>query len=173
MGVLPHRPPSPPIRALTVKRRTRLPPRVVSALVFGAAGMLPPTLWFVPALVTRHGDAVSWLLYLALPGACAAIAGALLGRPLAAPTAPGRGGGAMLRGVGVATAALLLFAPLYACVVKWTEPGWTSVLGLATAVLGVAALTLWWTLAVVGGLAGWLLYRWSLRRDPGRRIATG
>lgn len=153
--------------------RTRLPPRVVSALTFGGAGMLPPSLWFVPALVTRHGDAVSWLLYLGLPGASGAIAGALLGRPLAAPAAPGRDGGAILRGVGIATAALLLFAPLYARVVKWTEPGWTSVLGLATAVLGVAALTLWWTLAAVGGLAGWLLYRWSLRRDLGRRTATG
>ena len=155
-----------------MNRRTRLPPRVVSALTFGGAGMLPPALWFAPALVTRHGDAVSWLLYLVLPGASGAIAGALVGGPLAEPAAPGRDGGAILRGVGVATAALLLFAPLYACVVKWTEPGWTSVLGLATVVLGVAAITLWWTLAAVGGLAGWLLYRWSLRRDRGGRTAA-
>ncbi|HEX5386439.1 MAG TPA: hypothetical protein VFW66_07080 [Gemmatimonadales bacterium] len=106
---------------------------------------------------------MSWLLYLGLPALAAAAAGALFGRPLVAPSGPGRDGAAMLRGAGIATVALIFFAPLYACVVKWTEPGWTSVVGLTLLVIFFAALAMWWALAAMGGLVGWALYRFSLR----------
>ena len=147
----------------------RLPPRLVSALVFALAGALLPGLWFAPVLVQRRGDGVSWLLYVGLPGAAAAIAGGLLGSPLVAPVARDREGAAALRGVGIAAAALVLFAPLYAWVLKWTEPGWTSVLGLTVLVLEFGALAMGWPVAAVGGLVGWGLYRWSLRRSPAFR----
>jgi hypothetical protein len=137
---------------------------LISALVFALAGMLLPALWFAPVLVRAHGDQVSWLLYVGLPGVAAALAGGLLGSPLVVPTARGRDGAAMLRGAIIATAALVFFAPLYAGVVKWTAPGRTSVLGLTLLVLGFGALARWWAVARVGGLVGWVLYRWSLRR---------
>lgn len=142
----------------------RLPPRLVSALVFAVAGILLPGLWFAPVLVPGRRDGAVWLLYVGLPGVAAALAGALLGSPLVVPVARNRDGAAVLRGAGVATAALVFFAPLYALVLKWTEPGWTSVLGLTVLVLGFSALAIWWPVAAVGGLVGWGLYRWSLRR---------
>jgi len=142
----------------------RLPPRVLAALVFGVAGMLLPALWFLPVLVTSRGG-VSWLLYVWLPGAAGAMAGALLGRPLVRPTSQGHDGAAVVRGIAIATAALVLFAPLYASVVKLTEPGWTSVTGLTLLVLEFGTLAMGWGLAVVGGLVGWGLYRWSLRKS--------
>jgi hypothetical protein len=144
-------------------RSRRLPPRLLAGLAFGAAGMLLTALWFLPVLVRGHGDVVSWLLYVGLPGMAAAIAGAVLGHPLVRPSPPGGDGAAVLRGVAIATVALILFAPLYAWVLKWTEPGWTSVIGLTVLVLEFGALAMWWALAVVGGLVGWGLYRWSRR----------
>jgi hypothetical protein len=144
-------------------RLQRLPPRLLAALAFGVAGMLLTALWFGPVLVTGRGNRVTWLLYVGLPGVAGAMAGALLGPPLVRPSSRGGDRAAVLRGVGIATTALVLFAPLYACVLKWAEPGWTSVMGLTVLVLAFGALAMWWALAVVGGLVGWGLYRWAGR----------
>ena len=149
-----------------MSRPTRLPPRLLAALVFGAAGMLVPALWFAPVLVTGHGDRTNWLLYAGLPGVAAATAGALLGVPLVRAPSPGRDRAAILRGASIAAVALILFAPLYAVVLRLAEPGWTSTLGLALMVLEFGALAVGWVLLLAGGLVGWGLYRWALRAPP-------
>jgi hypothetical protein len=61
----------------------------------------------------------------------------------------------------IATVALMLFAPMFATVIKWTEPGWTSVASLSVLVLWFAFIAVWWMLAVVGAVVGWLLCRWA------------
>jgi hypothetical protein len=144
-----------------------LGPRTAAALAFGAAGMLLPAAWFAPVLLRAH-DAASWALYVALPGAAGAAAGALLGRTLATPGGVGDGASAALRGAGVGALALLLFAPLFAAGVKWSEPGWTSVLGLTALVLELGALAVGWAVLVVGGAVGWLLYRGTRARARAR-----
>lgn len=143
----------------------RLPPRLLAAVAFGGAAVLLTGLWFGPVLV-RRTDRVGWLLYVGLPGLAAAVSGAVFGRPLAHPRDPANGGPAFLRGAGIALAALFLFAPLYATVVKVTEPGWTSVAGLTILVLEFGGLALGWELVLVGGLAGWGLHRWARRASP-------
>ena len=55
----------------------------------------------------------------------------------------------------------MLFAPMFATVIKWTEPGWTSVASLSVLVLWFAFIAVWWMLAVVGAVVGWLLCRWA------------
>ena len=80
--------------------------RLWPAVAFGLAGVLVPAAWFGPVLAQSRNP-VSLLLFLGLPGLAAAAAGALLGRP---PVAP-------------------LFAPMFATVIKWTEPGRTTVRG--------------------------------------------
>ena len=144
---------------------SRLPPRLLAAMVFGGAAVLMTGLWFGPVLV-RRTDRVSWLLYVGLPGIAAAVSGAVFGRPLAHPRGPANDGQAFLRGAGIALAALFLFAPLYATVLKATEPGWTSVAGLTVLVLEFGGLALGWALVLVGGLAGWGLHRWARRVSP-------
>jgi hypothetical protein len=148
-----------------VVTRRQIPPRALAALVFGGAALLLTGLWFGPILVRRVAP-VSWLLYAILPGMAAAIAGALLGQPLVRRRVPGGGGSAFLRGAAIALVALVLFAPLYAGVVKVTEPGWTSVVGLTGLVLEFGVVALGWALVLVGGLAGWGLHRWAGRAPP-------
>jgi len=131
------------------------------------ARALPGTLelaaaWFLTSIIHGGGDRVALLLYLGLPGLSGSLAGAAFGRPLLEPSGPGRDGPAALRGAAIATAALLLFAPLFAIVFKLTQPGQTNVIGLTVFVLGFSALALWWVLAAVGAFVGWSLYRWAM-----------
>jgi uncharacterized BrkB/YihY/UPF0761 family membrane protein len=114
--------------------------------------------WFGPVLAGSRNP-VSFLLFLGFPGLAAAVAGALLGQPLVAPSRPRRGWWAARRGAAIATVALMLFAPTFATVIKWTEPGWTSVASLSVLVLWFVFITVWWTLAAVGAVVGWLLHR--------------
>jgi hypothetical protein len=141
----------------------RVPPRLLAALVFGGAGMLLPALWFGASLADGRGGLIGWLLYLILPGVSGAVAGAAFGRPLAAAPAPGRDAMAALRGIGIAAAALILFAPVFACVMAWTTTAPTNIGRLSLAVLAFSVLAMGWALAAVGALAGWILYRWSRR----------
>jgi hypothetical protein len=141
-------------------------------LAFGLAGVLTSGAWLGPVLAGSRNP-VSFLLFLALPGLAAAVAGALLGRPLVAPSRPRSGWWAARRGAGIATVALMLFAPMFATVIKWTEPGWTGVASLSVLVLWFAFIAVWWMLAAVGAVVGWLLYRsaGSGRRGVGSTIA--
>ena len=134
--------------------------RLWPALAFGLAGVLVSAGWFLPVLA-RSRNPVSFLLFLGLPGVTAAVAGALMGRPLVAPSRPRSDWWAARRGAAIATVALMLFAPMFAAVIKMTEPGWTSVVGLTMLVLWFAFLAAWWVLVAVGAVVGWLLYRWA------------
>lgn len=133
--------------------------RLWPAMAFGFAGLLVSTPWFL-LVIARSRNPVSFLLFLGLPGIAAAVAGALLGRPLVAPS-PRSGWWAAGRGAAIATVALLLFAPMFATVIKWTEPGWTSVVGLSFLVLWFAFIAVWGKVAAVGAGVGWVLHRWA------------
>jgi hypothetical protein len=133
--------------------------------------MLVTAAWFGPVLVGSR-DGVTWLLFLGLPGACGATAGALFGRPLATPAGLQDDRGAVVRGVAIAAAAFLLYAPLFAWVLGWSEPGWTNVLGLTALVAAFGILAVGWVLAGTGGLVGWLLNRWARRTCSGEKPAA-
>lgn len=140
---------------------TRFPQRwarLVAALSFGAAGVLLPVLWFGPTLL-RNRDGVGGVLYIVLPGLAAATAGALAGHPLLSATRTRGTWQAVGRGALVASLALLIFAPLFALLFRWTAPERTDGLGLTAFVLVFSAVAVWPTAAATGGAVGWLLYR--------------
>jgi hypothetical protein len=133
-------------------------PRLFTALVFGAAGFLLAATWFLP-VATPSRRPVGFMLYIVLPGVAAGLAGGLLGAPLLDSARCRSGARAALRGAATSLAALVIFAPLFAFGLKWTEPGWTSLIGLAWLVLTVGLLAVGWMVAVVGAGAGWLVWR--------------
>jgi hypothetical protein len=57
----------------------------------------------------------------------------------------------------------VLFAPIFATVVWWAEPGWNRVLGLTMLVLCFAFIAVWRVVAGTGALTGWWLYWWAAR----------
>lgn len=132
-------------------------PRTLAGITFGAAGVLLTAAWFLPTAV-RNQDPVALLLYVGLPGVAAAAAGAAFGGPLLDATRVRTPGAAAVRGALVATLAILIFAPLFALVFTWANPGRTTVLGLTAAVLIFVALVVWWVVVMVGALLGWLLF---------------
>ena len=142
----------------------RLPerqPRLVGAVAFGVAGLLVASAWFFPAVI--HGaDPVVALLYLFLPCLSATVSGAIFG-PWVLAAGRKRAMTGALWGAGASTAAIFLFAPLFAAVLSWTERGWTNVLGLALLVLWWSLIAVGWPVACVGALVGWLLSRWPAR----------
>lgn len=133
-------------------------PRILAALVFGAAGLLLAAAWFLPVVAPSRRP-VGFVLYIALPAVAAALAGGLLGAPLLDPARCRSGAGAALRGAATSLAALVIFAPLFALGIKWTEPGWTGIFGLAWLVLTIGLLAVGWVVAVAGAGAGWLVWR--------------
>lgn len=133
-----------------------LRPRLLAGLGFGAAGLLLSAAWFLPVVARSM---VGLTLYVALPGLAAAVAGGILGAPLLDPARCRSGAGAALRGAGTSLAALVIFAPLFALGIKWTEPGWTSLLGLAWLTLAGSLIAVGWVVAAVGALVGWLVWR--------------
>ena len=136
----------------------RVQPRLLAALAFGGAGLLLSGAWFLP-LVFPSRNVVGLTLYVALPSLAAAIAGGALGAPLLDPARCRSAWDAALRGAATSLAALVLFALLFGVGIKWTEPGWTSPLGLAWLVLTVGLLAVGWMVAVVGAGVGWLVWR--------------
>ncbi len=136
--------------------------RLRATTAFGVAGLLVAVVWWLPILVPS-ARLVIVVLYVCLPGLAAAVAGGI-GAPLLAPDRCRSGGGAALRGAGIAIAALALFAPLLALGVKWTEPGWTNPVGLATLILLFSLLAVGWIVAFVGAFVGWLVWRRATRR---------
>jgi hypothetical protein len=137
-------------------------PRLIAALAFGGAGALLPAMWFLPTILRNH-DGLALLLYVGLPGLAAAAAGAALGPPILDTSHPPSQGSAVLRGAGIASVALLGFAPLFAVVFAWPAPGRTTILGLTAAVLLFSVIAVWWVAALVGGLVGWMLQRLATR----------
>ena len=137
-------------------------PRIGAALAFSLAGFLVPAAWFGPT-IARSLDWIAFVLYIGLPSLAAATAGAIFGQPLLDPTQCRSGRAAALRGAGIATTALVLYAPLFAGFFAWTEPGRASVLGLTVMVLWFSFLAVWWSVAAVGAAVGWLLHRRAVR----------
>jgi len=135
--------------------------RLWPAVVFGFAGLLVSIAFFLPVLSQIHNPA-PFLLFLGLPTMMGAAAGALLGPPLMSPSRPRSNSWAARRGAAIVTVALVLFAPVFVAAIKMTEPGWNGVLGLTLLVLWFSFIAAWWLLAVVGAVAGLLLYRWAV-----------
>jgi hypothetical protein len=115
--------------------------------------------------VLSRRDGVALLLFVVVPGAAAAFAGALAGAPLCDPARTISQRHAVVRGVAVATLALAIFAPMFAAVFACTAPGRTNVLGMVILVLTFSVLAIGGIAALVGGAVGWLLHHVAFSED--------
>jgi hypothetical protein len=137
-------------------------PRLFLAVVFGIAGVLAATLWWTPVIFQARG-ATTFTLFILLPGACAAIAASLIGKPLL-DAAPGRITRPALRGAVIGSLGLALFAPLFSTLYVMTEPStehW-NVFGLTLLVFLGAMVAAWWLVALVGAGVAFALHRLAL-----------
>jgi hypothetical protein len=132
-------------------------PRVAAAVSFGAVGSVIPATWFLPSVLSRR-DGAALLLFVVFPGAAATLAGGLVGAPLCDPARIVSQREAVIRGVGVATLAWVIFAPMFAAFFAYTAPGRTNVLGMVILVLTFSVLAIGGVAALVGGAVGWLLH---------------
>ena len=132
-------------------------PRMTAAVSFGAAGSLIPATWFLPSVLSRR-DGVALVLFVVVPGAAAALAGALAGAPLCDPARTISERAAVVRGIAVAMFALVIFAPMFAALFAYTAPGRTNFLGMVVLVVTFSVLAIGGTAALVGGAMGWLLH---------------
>ncbi len=145
---------------LTGTRRLTHWPRTVAALAFGLAGLVLPAAWFLPATLHAKSPVYHTLLFVGVPGAAAAIAGAALGGAILRPAPRAGPGRAALRGALVATVALALYCLLFSVALALTEPGpgrW-NVLGLTALMLEGSALAAWLPAAALGAGVGWTLF---------------
>lgn len=128
--------------------------------------MIVPVPWFLSGIV-QAWDGTALVLYIVLPGVAAAAAGATVGAAIL--DRPARGAAwAAGRGASAAGLAVLLFAPLFAIVFTWTEPGRTSELELTVFVVSFGLIAGLWTLAIaVGALVGSFLCRLVSRSRSG------
>jgi hypothetical protein len=142
------------------ERRMKSWPRTSAALGFAAAGILLSVLWWSP-FIFQARSSLPYLLFIGVPGVSAALAGLALGAPLFDPMRVRSPATAALRGAAIASAALLLFAPLFSTLYIWTSPPtehWNP-LGLTLVVLAGSVITVWWLVAVLGAVVGWALFR--------------
>ena len=142
-------------------------PRTSAALGFGAAGTALSILWWSPVIFHARG-VVPFVLFIVSPGVSAAVAGCALGKPLldCAPVCNPRS--AALRGMAIASVALLLFAPLFATLYVWTQPAtehW-DIVSLTFLILAGSAFVIWWLVALIGAVVGWALYRLASHDAP-------
>jgi hypothetical protein len=146
-------------------------PRTSAALGFGAAGTVLSLLWWSPVIFEAR-SVVPFALFIGTPGLSAAISGWALGKPLFNSARTCRPRGAALRGVAIASLALLLFAPLFASLYVLTQPAtehW-DILSLTFLMLVGSAVVIWWLVALIGAVVGWVLYRLA-SYDAGRKSA--
>jgi len=135
-------------------------PRTSAMLGFGLIGAALSVVWWTPVIFHARGVRL-FLLFVGTPGISAAVAGWILGKPLFEPARYCGPINAALRGAGIASLALLLFAPLFASVYVWTQASYEhwSILNLTLLMLIGSAFVIWWLVAIVGALAGWALSR--------------
>lgn len=137
-------------------------PRSAASAAFARAAVALTSAWFLPSVLGSR-DPIALALYILLPAAAAAIAGALLGAPLCDPSRSNPAG-AVGRGAVVASISIVVFAPLFATLFAWTTPGrLDSIAGTAVGILIFSAFAFWWMVALVGGVVGW-----ALRRMPSK-----
>jgi hypothetical protein len=135
-------------------------PRICAALGFGAAGTALSIVWWTPIIFHARG-VTPFVLFIVSPGISAAVCGWALGKPLLDPVRVWGARSAAVRGAGIGTLALLLFAPLFSTLYVLTQPAtehW-SILGLAFLVLVGGFLAVWWLVALTGAVVGWGLNR--------------
>ncbi len=111
-------------------------------LLRAVAGCAVSSLWFLPAVLARR-DVIGFPLFVAAAGAASAVAGALGGAALCDRHKTPATRHAVFRGVGIATLALGLFAPLFAVLHGWTARGETRLIGLSIAALAFTFLATW------------------------------
>lgn len=87
---------------------------------FSAFAMLTLFLFFYPLSMTSNAR----FLFIALPGISGAVAGYALGGNIIDRTKTPGYGKAVLKGVGVALGAFVIFAALFAVCLPIIEPGW-------------------------------------------------
>lgn len=140
-------------------------PRTGAALAFGLAGLVLPAAWFLPATLHARSPVYQTLLFVGIPGAAAAVAGAWLGVPLLRPGAISSVARAALRGAATATVALVIYAVLFSVALAGTEPGpgWRNILGLTALMLEGSALAAWLPAAALGAGVGWVLLLFGKR----------
>ena len=141
----------------------RQQPRLLLALIFGGAGILAATLWWAPVIFKARG-ASTFGLFILLPGACAAIAASLIGKPLLDLESARRSARPALRGALIGSLGLALFAPLFSALYVLTEPGnehW-NVFGLTILVFLGAMVAAWWLVALVGAVVAWAVHQFAL-----------
>ena len=112
--------------------------------------------WWTPIIFHARG-ATTFLLFIVSPGISAAICGWVLGKPLLDPARVCGARSAAVRGAGIGTLALLLFAPLFSTIYVLSQPAsehW-NVFGLAFLVLVGGFLAVWWLVALTGAAVGW------------------
>jgi hypothetical protein len=142
-------------------------PRTSAALGFGAAGTALSILWWSPVIFHAQG-VVPFVLFIVSPGVSAAVAGWALGKPLLDSVEVCRPRSAALRGMAIASVALLLFAPLFATLYVWTQPAtehW-DIVSLTFLILVGSAFVIWWLVALIGAAVGWALYRLASHDAP-------
>jgi hypothetical protein len=139
-------------------------PRTSAALAFGTAGVTLSALWWSPVIFQAR-NVLPFVLFIGVPGISAAFAGLLLGAPLMNSARTRNAKVAALRGVAIASLAVLLFAPLFATIYVWTAPPnehW-NVVGLTLVLLIGSAVAVWWIAGVIGAVVGWMLFRLGSR----------
>jgi hypothetical protein len=149
----------------SVIRALRQRPRRGLAVVFGLWGIFVATLWWSP-LIFHTKSAITFGLFVFLPGVCAAIAAVLIGRPLLDGGAA-RGKRPAITGAAIGSLALVLFAPLFSLFYVLTEPStehW-NVFRLALLVLAGAMVAVWWLVALTGAIVGWAIHRLAMSVD--------
>ena len=143
--------------AMTLSSGIKKWPRLAASLTFGFAGCAVRAVWWRPLIL--GAGAREWALFVGTPALSAGIAGALFGRRAASGS--GSANGAALRGAGIALSATAIFVASFSMLYVATQPStehW-SVLGLVVPLLASTIFAVWWLVAGVGAIAGYLLHR--------------
>ncbi|HEX2327770.1 MAG TPA: hypothetical protein VHN74_03530 [Candidatus Angelobacter sp.] len=147
--------------------------RPLAAIWFGLFGFLAAGIFFLRPDVKLP----ALCLYVVFPGIAGAIAGAIWGGTILDPVRTPASSVAILRGVGVAAGAFLVFAVLFALGLPLLEKGWrwSQAAGLVIATLTLGLLMVGPLIAISGMVAGLTLFLLGRRAStaPGDQAPDG